>query len=213
MDGEGLPRGRFSRRLAGRHDLARWDRRAVVGDDEERRARLRGGRLFRCQAGGELRLPAQRAGHTLSRGALSARRWRPIWRETAAAARGARERLRRDGFSQRLSAAPGIRIAWPTEANAVPAVALDATVAAWRAAGAGFYDWSTRSLSVRETPARRRNSGAAGDVVRNGRPRDRQARRHRRRGDPADVKRAQRRAPGRTPQSFCARSVRVTRPV
>ena len=52
---------------------------------------------------------------------------------------------------RRLSATPGVRIAWPTEANEVFVVAPKA-LAAWRAGGAKFHDWTTRSLAAEQAP-------------------------------------------------------------
>ena len=48
-------------------------------------------------------------------------------------------------LAEGLAAAPGLRLAFPVEANEVFVVAPDATLARWRAAGAKFYDWTTRS--------------------------------------------------------------------
>ena len=45
-----------------------------------------------------------------------------------------------------------MRLAWPTEANEVFAVAPKAMVDRWRAAGAVFHDWSTRSLAPDRAP-------------------------------------------------------------
>ena len=70
---------RRPRRLARRHDLARGDRRAVVRRDQERRARLRGGRLFRSRRWRRTSpIRASAAATRCRKGASSARRWRPI---------------------------------------------------------------------------------------------------------------------------------------
>jgi threonine aldolase len=56
-------------------------------------------------------------------------------------------------LAEGLAAAPGLRLAFPVEANEVFVVAADATLARWRAAGAKFYDWSTRSAPSDLAPA------------------------------------------------------------
>jgi threonine aldolase len=45
-----------------------------------------------------------------------------------------------------------VGLAWPTEANEVFVVAPKAMVERWRAAGAAFHDWSTRSLAPERAP-------------------------------------------------------------
>lgn len=94
----------------------------------------------------------KRGGHTLSKGRFLGAQMEAylkgdLWLRLAARANGAARRL-----AKRLSAAPGVRIAWPTQANEVFAVVPDATVAAWRGAGAKFYEWSTRSLAPERAP-------------------------------------------------------------
>ncbi|HZZ24008.1 MAG TPA: beta-eliminating lyase-related protein [Roseiarcus sp.] len=51
-----------------------------------------------------------------------------------------------------LVATPGVRLAWRTEANEVFVVAPSAMVERWRAAGAVFHEWSTRSLAPERAP-------------------------------------------------------------
>ena len=94
----------------------------------------------------------KRGGHTLSKGRLLGAQMEAylaggLWLTLAERANAAARRL-----AERLSAAPGVRIAWPTEANEVFAVAPDATIAAWRAGGAKFYEWSTRALAAERAP-------------------------------------------------------------
>ena len=94
----------------------------------------------------------KRGGHTLSKGRFLGAQMEAylkgdLWLRLAERANGAARRL-----SERLAGAPGIRIAWPTQANEVFVVVPDATVAAWRAAGAKFYEWSTRSLAAERAP-------------------------------------------------------------
>ncbi len=94
----------------------------------------------------------KRAGHTLSKGRFLGAQMEAyltggLWLKLAGRANAAARRL-----SERLSAGAGIRIAWPTEANEVFAVAPDATVEAWREAGAEFHPWSTRALAAECMP-------------------------------------------------------------
>jgi threonine aldolase len=94
----------------------------------------------------------KRGGHTLSKGRFLGAQMEAylqdgLWLKLAERANAAARLL-----GQRLSAAPGVRLAWPTEANEVFAVAPDATVAAWRDAGAKFYPWTTRSLDAERAP-------------------------------------------------------------
>ncbi len=94
----------------------------------------------------------KRGGHTLSKGRLLGAQMEAylkggLWLTLAERANAAARRL-----AERLSVAPGVRIAWPTEANEVFVVAPEAAVAAWRSAGAKFYEWSTRSLAANRAP-------------------------------------------------------------
>jgi len=94
----------------------------------------------------------KRGGHTLSKGRflgaqMEAYLANGLWLRLAERANAAAARL-----SERLSAIPGVRIAWPTQANEVFAVVPDGAAAAWREAGAKFYEWSTRSLAAERAP-------------------------------------------------------------
>ena len=94
----------------------------------------------------------KRGGHTLSKGRFLGAQMEAyltdgLWLRLAERANAAATRL-----SERLCAAPGVRIAWPTQANEVFLVVPDATLAAWREAGAKFYEWSTRSLAAERAP-------------------------------------------------------------
>ena len=94
----------------------------------------------------------KRGGHTLSKGRFLGAQMEAylkdgLWLRLAEHANGAAKRL-----SAALMKAPGVRIAWPTEANEVFAVAPDATVAAWRVAGARLNDWTTGSLAADRAP-------------------------------------------------------------
>ena len=98
----------------------------------------------------------KRGGHTLSKGRFLGAQMEAYLKEGLVAAAG-RARQRRGETVERAAfgARPASGIAWPTEANEVFAVAPDATVAAWRAAGAKFYEWSTGSLAPERAPRRR----------------------------------------------------------
>jgi len=94
----------------------------------------------------------KRGGHTLSKGRFLGAQMEAyltdgLWLRLAERANAAATRL-----SERLCAAPGVRIAWPTQVNEVFLVVPDATLAAWREAGAKFYEWSTRSLAAERAP-------------------------------------------------------------
>jgi threonine aldolase len=70
-----------------------------------------------------------------------------LWLRLAERANASAHRLARG-----LAGTPGVRLAWPTEANEVFVVAPKAMVERWRAAGAMFHDWSTRSLAPERAP-------------------------------------------------------------
>ncbi len=94
----------------------------------------------------------KRGGHTLSKGRFLGAQMEAyltdgLWLRLAERANASARTL-----ATALAARPGARLAWPTEANEVFAVVPDATVAAWRTAGAKFYEWSTRSLAADRAP-------------------------------------------------------------
>jgi threonine aldolase len=100
----------------------------------------------------ELAYRRKRAGHTLSKGRFLGAQMEAylkdgLWLRLAERANEAAHRL-----SKGLAAAPGLRLAWPTEANEVFVVAPKVAVEAWRAAGAQFHEWSTRSLAPEQMP-------------------------------------------------------------
>ena len=70
-----------------------------------------------------------------------------LWLDLARKANSAAARL-----AEGLLGAPGVRRAWPTEANEVFVIAPTARAAAWRAAGAKFHDWPTRALDPAMAP-------------------------------------------------------------
>jgi threonine aldolase len=94
----------------------------------------------------------KRGGHTLSKGRLlgaqmSAYLDGGLWLTLAARANAAARRL-----SDGLTALPGVRAGWPTQANEVFVIAPTARIAAWREAGAVFYDWATRGVPPERAP-------------------------------------------------------------
>lgn len=102
----------------------------------------------------------KRAGQTVSKGRLLSSQFEAYlegghWLDLAARANGAATRL-----SQGLAALPGVRLAWPTEANEVFVILGQPMIAALRAAGGQFYEWTGKSLPQGTT------LGAGEDVVR-----------------------------------------------
>jgi threonine aldolase len=94
----------------------------------------------------------KRGGQTLSKGRFLGAQMEAyladgLWLRLAERANASARRLARD-----LAATPGVRLAWPTEANEVFVVAPTATVERWRAAGAKFHEWSTRALAPERAP-------------------------------------------------------------
>jgi threonine aldolase len=94
----------------------------------------------------------KRGGQTLSKGRflgaqMEAYLANGLWLRLAERANNSARRLARG-----LASSPGVRLAWPTEANEVFAVAPNAMVELWRAAGARLYEWSTRSLAPERAP-------------------------------------------------------------
>jgi threonine aldolase len=89
----------------------------------------------------------KRGGHTLSKGRFLGAQMEAylkdgLWLRLAERANASARRL-----STGLARAPGVRHAWPTEANEVFVVAAETMVGALRAAGASFHEWNTRSLA------------------------------------------------------------------
>ena len=89
----------------------------------------------------------KRAGQTLSKGRflgaqMEAYLTNGLWLDLARRANAAAARL-----SQGLARARGVRLAWPTEANEVFVIAPKELASTWRAAGAKFYDWTSRSIA------------------------------------------------------------------
>jgi threonine aldolase len=89
----------------------------------------------------------KRGGHTLSKGRflgaqMVAYLTDDAWLTNARLANRAASVL-----VDELLRAPGVRRAWPTDVNEVFVVAPRESAAAWRRAGAKFYDWPTRALA------------------------------------------------------------------
>ena len=94
----------------------------------------------------------KRGGQTVSKGRFLGAQMEAyltdgLWLRLAERANAASRRLARG-----LAGTPGVRLAWPTEANEVFVVAPKAMVERWRAAGAVFHEWSTRSLAPERAP-------------------------------------------------------------
>jgi threonine aldolase len=94
----------------------------------------------------------KRGGQTLSKGRFLGAQMEAyltdgLWLRLADRANASARRLARD-----LAGTPGVRVAWPAEANEVFVVAPKAMVERWRAGGAVFHDWSTRSLAPERAP-------------------------------------------------------------
>jgi threonine aldolase len=88
----------------------------------------------------------KRGGHTLSKGRLLGAQMTAyiedgLWLTLAARANGSARRLA-DG----LAAIPGLRLAFPSEANEVFVIAPTAQLSAWRSGGAAFYEVPTRGV-------------------------------------------------------------------
>jgi threonine aldolase len=94
----------------------------------------------------------KRGGQTLSKGRFLGAQMEAylkdgLWLKLAERANASALRLARG-----LATAPGVRLAWPTEANEVFVVAPKAVVDRWRASGAAFHDWSTGSIARDHAP-------------------------------------------------------------
>jgi threonine aldolase len=94
----------------------------------------------------------KRGGHTLSKGRFLGAQMEAylrggLWLRLAERANASALKL-----SRRLGAVPGVRLAWPTEANEVFVTVPQAVIEKWRAAGAKFYEWTTRGLAPDAVP-------------------------------------------------------------
>jgi len=94
----------------------------------------------------------KRGGQTLSKGRFLGAQMEAyladgLWLQLAERANSSARRLARG-----LASTPGVRIAWPTQANEVFVVAPNPLVDRWRAAGARLHEWTTRSLTLESAP-------------------------------------------------------------
>ena len=94
----------------------------------------------------------KRGGHTLSKGRFLGAQMNAyldgdLWLDLAKRANRAADRLARG-----LTAIPGIRLAWPVQVNEVFAIAPRAVTAPLRAAGAQFYEWTSRAVAPERAP-------------------------------------------------------------
>jgi threonine aldolase len=89
----------------------------------------------------------KRGGHTVSKGRFLGAQMAAylddgLWLRLARRANESAERL-----TQGLLRIPGVRLAWPRQANEIFPIAPHALVAAWRAEGAVFYEWTSRAVA------------------------------------------------------------------
>lgn len=89
----------------------------------------------------------KRAGQTVSKGRLLSSQFEAYldaghWLDLARHANAMATRL-----SQGLAGVPGLRLAWPTEANEVFVIAGENMITALRKDGAAFYEWTGKSLA------------------------------------------------------------------
>ena len=108
--------------------------------------------FFDAQRAASFAFQRKRAGHTISKGRflgaqMAAYLKDGLWLTLAQRANAAAARL-----AGGLSAIPGVRLAWPRQANEVFPIVPRALVAPLRAAGAGFYEWSSRAVPPAAAP-------------------------------------------------------------
>ncbi len=106
--------------------------------------------VFNPALAGTLRRRRKRSGHTLSKGRLLSAQFEGYladghWLDNARHA----NRMA-DALSRELEELPGVRLAWPTEANEVFPILPRRIDEALRRAGATYHPWSDRSLSAGE---------------------------------------------------------------
>jgi threonine aldolase len=92
----------------------------------------------------------KRAGHLLSKGRLLAAQLEGYLAADHWLANARRANAMAARFAEGLRAIPGIRLAWPREANEVFPILPQAVDDALRAAGAVYHPWSTLSLPAAE---------------------------------------------------------------
>lgn len=110
--------------------------------------------LFDPAKADELARRRKRGGHTLSKGRLIGAQVEALltdghWLDLARAANA-----RADELAEVMRALPGVRLAWPVEANEVFAVMPEAFADRLAAAGVELRRWSGRALAPADVPAR-----------------------------------------------------------
>ena len=110
--------------------------------------------VFDPALAGTLRRRRKRSGHTLSKGRLLSAQFEGYlaeghWLENARQANGMASVL-----SRGVAEIPGVRLAWPTEANEVFPILPKRVDEAFRRAGATYHPWSDRSLAGGEAVGR-----------------------------------------------------------
>ena len=158
---------------AGRDDLARRRRHSHPRRDEEWRAGLRSRRVLRSRTRRRISpFSASAAARRCPRGASSARKWRPISPMGSGSSWPARQRLGR-AAGRGLRETPGVRLAWPTEANEV---FPDRAAGAGRGAGGRRRRLPRMELArgrARRSPRGGARRSAAGLLLRHERGRNR----------------------------------------
>jgi threonine aldolase len=110
--------------------------------------------FFDRQRAADFAYQRKRGGHTLSKGRflgvqmcayLKDHHWLDLARHANTSAARLEEGLRRS---------PGVRLPWARQVNEVFAILPKRADAALKAAGARYYDWGTRSLSLEEAPTK-----------------------------------------------------------
>lgn len=93
----------------------------------------------------------KRAGQTLSKHRLITAQFEALLKDDHWLALAAHANLMAQKLSNGLATIPSVRIAWPTQANEVFAILPQKLAEALRAAGAGFFEWTDRSLEPNAT--------------------------------------------------------------
>jgi threonine aldolase len=93
----------------------------------------------------------KRGGHLLSKGRLLSAQLEGYFENDHWLANARHANAMAARLSQGLTAIPGVRLAWPTEANEVFAIIPRALDAKLKGAGANYHPWSELSLPANET--------------------------------------------------------------